>query len=447
MDNMDKILTRKILGLKIGDILKCVILVVIGYCIAVMLGNCNCVEGWCDNNSCNCADLDTDCQGPNDDGYTYPCPDSGNCLDVRERCGENTDCAPAARTILASQQGINEDDAVHEYECVQGHWCRRYTDGNPAGTCVKPPGGAVGGFGGGRGGSYGGWCVAPPPTPATPGTPVTPETPVTPTPTPPATVWTCQTTYATGDRDCYEHTVGSNHLPDNLTHWPTREKCSANCSTPPPPPPPSPPPTPKDCTYSGDKYTGPKDPPQSLNQEWWKESEGRCESCSTNITNCREEMKNYLQYVKGVESEKLSEAYNGFCLQTVGESVSGERGDCGRIKLTKDRLHVGMDCTTALGSDACIKDGEQIYIPDPAHVEGGADTCKSYRGGDLENMAWVKDSLDLPCEANCPDPDDCTTSNTFTPPTTVGDGRVMDYAETLEQELRVLPQAQVFNPK
>jgi len=42
---MDKILANKFLGLKVEDILKCVLLVGVGYCIAVMLGNFNCVEG------------------------------------------------------------------------------------------------------------------------------------------------------------------------------------------------------------------------------------------------------------------------------------------------------------------------------------------------------------------------------------------------------------------
>ena len=42
---MDKILANKFLGLKVEDILKCVLLVGVGYCIAVMLGNLNCVEG------------------------------------------------------------------------------------------------------------------------------------------------------------------------------------------------------------------------------------------------------------------------------------------------------------------------------------------------------------------------------------------------------------------
>lgn len=149
-------------------------------------------------------------------------------------------------------------------------------------------------------------------------------------------------------------------------------------------------------------------------------------------------MKNYLKYVEGVEPEKLSEAYNGFCLQTVGESVSGERGDCGRIQLTKQLY---KDCDTSTGSDACIDDqGQPIYIANPAYVSEEGRACKSYRDGStFADMAWVEDSLDSPCKANCPNQDDCTTSNTFTPPTT--GGGVMNYAEIIERQLGVGPMA------
>ena len=383
---MDKILTRKILGLKIGDILKCVILVVIGYCIAVMLGNFNCVEGlWVCNNKTECsveecaADDAGDC-GDNCDGWyidkTGIMDQNGDGIPRVFRPNLIYTCAEDSN----SQVGYQDEEscnAVAKGNIGNDHLGSTSTPAcpNPAPT---PP--------------------APTPTPPTPATPVTPRTQ--------AKAWVCSPNY--GDSSsCDEWTVGQTNFPPG-PKFPTKEECSANCS----PPPPVDPPTPSDCTYSGDKYTGPTHRP--LNQEWWKESAGRCGSCSTNITNCRKDMKNYLKYVEGVEPEKLSEAYNGFCLQTVGESISGERGDCGRIQLTK-QLH--KDCDTSPGSDACIDDkGQPIYIANPAYVSEEGRACKSYRDGStFADMAWVKDSLTSQCNANCPDPADCTTTTTASP--------------------------------
>ena len=386
---MDKILTRKILGLKIGDILKCVILVVIGYCIAVMLGNCNCVEGYfvcsnkryCTPEECGLADGELgDCNQDICPGWMVSDFGDGTpeVFAPREiyECNKDPTSAVGYETLEACQE-IANDEGMKQYHDVLPDIvttlppCPNITPTPPA-----PP---------------------PPPTP----TPPTP-TPPTPTPTPPTKYWSCPGGNNPSElkKFSYEECTPSS----TYTRWNSKSECEDWCRRPNPPPPPTPPPTPPVCTYSGDKHTGTKDSP--LNQEWWKKSADRCESCSTNITNCREEMKNYLQYVEGVESEKLSEAYNGFCLQTVGESVSGERGDCGRIPLTK-QLH--KDCDTSLGSDACIDDqGQPIYIANPEYVSEEGRACKKYRDGStFADMAWVEDSLDLPCNPNCPKRDEC----------------------------------------
>ena len=184
--------------------------------------------------------------------------------------------------------------------------------------------------------------------------------------------------------------------------------CEKNCNTPPPPKPPAPP-TPSVCTYSGDSNVG--GTPTSFDEQWWKDSEDRCGTCDTDIANCREDMKNYLKYVDGVDLDKTPEKYNGFCLQTIGTLTKG-RGDCGRTELTTDKLYKGKSCDTKKDSNVCIDDKEKtIYIADPANVKDGAKTCKSYRGGDtFANMAWVQDSLDSPCNANCPGEGECPTT-------------------------------------
>jgi hypothetical protein len=407
---MDKILTKKILGLKIGDILKCVILVVIGYCIAVMLGNCNCVEGWCDNKSCNCADLDTDCQGPNDDGYTYPCPDSGYCLDLRERCGENTDCAPAARTRLASQQGIDEAKAVNEYECVQGHWCRRYTDGSPAGTCVKPPGGAVGGFDGdGGGGSYGGWCVAPPPPAPTPAPPPIPQTIVCENgscnqyPTSVAKSKTgsktdCRTLFGRIDCDV------------------AKADCEKNCNTPPPPPPT--PPTPSVCAYYGDGLTRRKRDSKELDSKFWRSRSAHkqgeeVKECRDSIGICRNAWQKW--------ADDNNKPYTGFCIQTLKdgkyEGAADVRGDCpltpapgGSIPDTWITYNNGktpeQNCTSK----------------DAVGPEGGK--------GNAGDFAWVSEKLDKTCKCE----EDSGNTNIFTRSTTFRPGDAMTYVEDIEKK-------------
>jgi len=82
---MDKILANKFLGLKVEDILKCVLLVGVGYCIAVMLGNFNCVEGLpfvcsaqtaCSREQCTQnGNIDLDC--PACPGWQLKDPDDG----------------------------------------------------------------------------------------------------------------------------------------------------------------------------------------------------------------------------------------------------------------------------------------------------------------------------------------------------------------------------------
>ena len=155
---------------------------------------------------------------------------------------------------------------------------------------------------------------------------------------------------------------------------------------------------------------------------------------------------NYLKYVKGFPSDKIISEYNGFCIQTVGGGENGERGDCGRKQLTTDLIHKNLDtCNTLPDGKRCIDgEGQPIFITDPDNVKDGADTCKSYRAGDtFANMAWVKDSLDLQspnyqCNANCPNQEDCPTSNTFTPPTTFRSGGSLDTAKNIERELGIV---------
>lgn len=385
---MDKILTKKILGLKVEDILKCVLLVGVGYCIAVMLGNCNCVEGLpfvcraqtaCSRDQCVNDDgtIDLDCEA---------CP-GWQLIDPDDGTTQPWITSPSQLYTCESREGSNVGYGSRE-ECI-ANTPYSLAEG-PMGLSRK------------RGGVP--ECnAAPPYSPPTPPPPPTPPTP--PAPMPPETVWTCQTTYGTNSHDCYEYAVNSKQLPKDRPNYLTEKECRANCSSPPPP-------TPSVCTYSGDKYTGESQTPGSLNKEWWQDSEDRCNFCDDKISECREDMKNYLKYVDGVEPENLSKAYNGFCLQTIGTSLKG-RGDCGRTKLTK-RLHKDKDCQTLPGSDVCIdidNENKPIYIADPANVKDGAKNCKSYRDGDtFANMAWVKDSLDSPCNANCPDEGECPTT-------------------------------------
>ena len=398
---MDKILTKKIIGLKVEDILKCVLLVGVGYCIAVMLGNCNCVEGLpfvCENTGpakCTVEDCNADA-----DNYCSQetCP--GWQIDTTGFHGPD----PVIYTPSLLYTCVNQDGSGEGYGSLEE--CNTNKPTVPVYSPRRPP------------------CPNPDYSPPSP--------PPTPPPIPQTIVCengSCNQYPTSEAADKTGNKINCIQVIDKIFCGQAKADCAKKCNTPspptpPPPPPPPPPPTPSDCTYSGDSKVGPT--PTSFNQQWWKESDSRCGTCDTDINNCRKEMKNYLKYVRGVPSDKMISEYNGFCIQTVGGGENGERGDCGRIQLTTDLIHENSPtCKTLPNSNACIDgEGQPIFITDPANVIGGADTCKSHRAGDtFANMAWVEDSLDLQspnyqCNANCPNQDDCPTSNTFTPPTT-----------------------------
>ena len=64
----------------------------------------------------------------NDDGYTYPCPDSGYCLEGGTWSLPDCDAdgiTPESHSARYIYMNMN----------AQGHWCRIYTD--DGGTCVR----------------------------------------------------------------------------------------------------------------------------------------------------------------------------------------------------------------------------------------------------------------------------------------------------------------------
>lgn len=404
---MDKILTKKILGLKVEDILKCVILVVIGYCIAVMLGNCNCVEGWtCERTSpqpdnCSAEMCGKENRTPDELGIHANCNDCKGWIvdlngdkagipyirDLRFECVNEGDDFPTKDACDKWRQ-----DKVSEY-IEEKAKADKYQQGGSAPNCPRPP-------------------TPPPPAPI-------PQTIV------------CE------NGSCNQYSTSEaagkagNKTPclnvyDRIYCGQAKVECEKNCNTPPSPPPPSPPPSP--CTYTGDKryniYKLRDDEPASnrLTEGWWRDSDQYGgDTCNEKISNCREELRNYYKYIKGEELNRSN--YNGFCLQTILGKNKDSRGDCPRKPLTTELIPSNLpSCNTKPNTNTCLDDeDQQIFITDPAVMtinDGTGDfNCKSFNDGTTyANMAWVTDSLgedgEFSCNANCPIDNNLNTTNT-----------------------------------
>ena len=411
---MDKILTKKILGLKLEDILKCVLLVGVGYCIAAMLGNCNCVEGLgpfvCVNRT-SCSVDDCGLGGAVGNCNQDICPgwmvsDFGDgtpevfAPDLIYKCEES----PGA------QNGYSDAPSCNRAATTEGK--SQYYDvfmDNPSASvttlseCPNPP--------------YS------PPTPATPGTPVIPGTPVTPpTPTPTPTPVDCKGEWLPCGSDCigrWKTTVEPQNGGKPCPSWfrvcnPGEDAC---------PPKPTPTPTPPSpCTYTGDKrYNEGKNPTSnSLTEDWWRDSDQfGGTTCNEKINDCRQELENYFKYIKGEELNRGN--YTGFCLQTILGKNGDSRGDCPRKPLTTELSNIPCANTS---DDACLDDNDQqIFITDPdvmtiepQPLGTGEFNCKSFNGETYANMAWVTDSLSedgkYQCNPNCPINDNLDTTNT-----------------------------------
>ena len=295
---MDKILTKKILGLKVEDILKCVLLVGVGYCIAVMLGNCNCVEGWtCKRTSpmpdtCS-AEMCARNMSPDTLGAHATCNDCpGWIIDLKgDKAG-----IPYIRDL--SFKCVNEgDDPPTKDECdnwrqdkvseyIEAHAIAdKYQQGGIAPNCPKPP---------------------PPP------------------PTPPLK---CR------EYNCPEGMEKKNQNKKQGTD-PISNCCTAESK--------------ETCTYTGDS-TGDV---VELNKEWWQGADIEDKSCSTEIQNCRADMLNWRKKYSNTEYGK--KPYKGFCLQTVSDlKGGGTRGSCGR-EVDKEHGFIANTGTIGVG----LKDPE-----------------------------------------------------------------------------------------
>ena len=409
---MDKILTKKIFGLKLEDILKCVLLVGVGYCIAVMLGNCNCVEGVevgpfvcraqtaCSREQCVNDDgtIDLDCEAC--PGWQLKDPDDGTTEPWITTPSQLYTCEPSEDPNVG--YGSREECIANTpYSLSEGPMGLQKKRGVVTECNDAPP------------------YPPPPPTPPPPA-----PTPPPPAPTPPATksFVVCETSHYTGSRNCVEHQVSD---PKDLIHFgPQRyfcegpdgckkalKKCQNDCKSPAPTPP-------SECQYIGDSEHKSSDP-GTLNQEWWMDS-NECENCVDNISMCREEMKNYLKYHKEVPENTK---YTGFCLQTlVGTNNYKHRGDCARKKLTggmvRESLRTGtpgLKCSYNEGGvkNVCKLNDKTIFIADPNNFKGSGTFKKlcSATGGTMGNMAWVNDRPE--CNANCPNKETCPTTSSY----------------------------------
>ena len=348
---MDKILANKFLGLKVEDILKCVLLVGVGYCIAVMLGNFNCVEGLyqCSTGKTTCSMEEYDggrCPGWElADGVPFisnfdevlSCPDDDSSVDKGYQTRE------ACLVQLSELRGDYTTSA-------QRGWVRSID------ACPNPT----------------------PTVPATPATPVTPGTQ--------AKAWVCSPIEG-GGRACDEWTVGPKNFPPG-PNFPTEEKCKAECTParpPPTPPAPAPPAPPTSCTYTGDRRVNNTTTPKfkALNPEWWAGADVGDSSCSQEIANCRSDMVNWHTEYGG--------NYAGFCLQTIGDKDGNGRGSCGRQNVIMRN-----------GQPGVISDRGTIGT-DPTNAAAlCADTSTNKNAG---NFAWVADTAtsgDDACDPGCP---------------------------------------------
>lgn len=323
---MDKILTKKILGLKVEDILKCVLLVGVGYCIAVMLGNCNCVEGLpfvcraqtaCSRDQCVNDDgtIDLDCEA---------CP-GWQLIDPDDGTTQPWITSPSQLYTCESRKGSNVGYGSRE-ECI-ANTPYSLAEG-PMGLSRK------------RGGVP--ECNAAPP-----------YSPPTPTPL------KCR------EYNCPEGMENKNQNKEQGTD-PISNCCTAESK--------------ETCTYTGDS-TGDV---VELSEDWWKQADIKDKSCSTEIENCRADMRNWHNYFGG--------EYKGFCLQTVSDlKDGGTRGSCGRFKVGEE--YIADPGIVGRGS---VETKPKLKDPETA--------CKD-TAGSAGNFAWVAESDTRgihSCNPHCP---------------------------------------------
>ena len=385
---MDKILTKKILGLKVEDILKCVILVGVGYCIAVMLGNCNCVEGLpfvcraqtaCSRDQCVNDDgtIDLDCEAcpgwqlkDPDDGTTEPwitTPSRLYTCESREgsnvgygsmeECIANTpySLAEGPMGLLRQRDGVPECNAAPPYSPPTPPPLPRQTIVCENGSCNQYPTSEVAGKTGKK--------------------------------------FNCLKMF--GKIDCGQ----------------AKTECEKNCNTPPPPPPP-----PSVCAYYGDGLTRSKSDSKALDSKFWRsrskhEQGEEVNECTDSIGICRDAWQKW--------ADDTENTYTGFCIQTLKdgsyENASTVRGDCP------------------------LKDVNGKMVPDTWITSGNTPeqncTSKGKVGnGNAGDFAWVSETLDTECKCE----EDSGNTNTFTPPTTFRAGGSLDTAKNIERELGIV---------
>jgi hypothetical protein len=352
MDNMDKILTRKILGLKIGDILKCVILVVIGYCIAVMLGNCNCVEGWtCERTSPMPEECSAEMCGPGERTPAGSHAECNNCngwivdlnggagipyiRDLRFECVNGGDDFQTKDACDKWRQ-----DNVSEY-IEEKAKAGKYQQGGSAPNCPRPP------------------------TP----------------PTPPSPAATCS------DLTCPSGTRLREGFADKEQGANPESTCCTAISE-------------ENCKYTGDstRVDG------ELNKGWWRNAVIKENSCSTEIKNCRTDMLNW--------HTKYGGDYAGFCLQTLNNKDGKGRGACGRKKVDKEdgSGFVNISDPGTIGTDPLEaanlcrdphtnNNGNFAWVAESATA--GIDACNPHCPNGGEEESWVVNSTDTSAPTGC----------------------------------------------